>query len=205
MKKLYTMMMMAMMGMMAMSFTSCETDEEIAKTLEGTWRGDMTIEDYRGMSYVESEITFLKDPYTYSEGTGLWVDYYTDGYYNPTHIEWSVKYGTIYIYFVEDDCEVEIRHYSLTDNHFRGEFYDYNKTVNFDLRYASRRYETDYNWRSYRTRAAEDGGDSLTIDRPRHRIRQKNRLKFGDLLTYQYLCSGFRKKSAAIFYFWMIR
>ena len=75
------------------------------------------------------------------------------------------------IYFVEDDCEVEIRHYSLTDNHFRGEFYDYNKTVNFDLRYASRRYETDYNWRSYRTRAAEDGGDSLTIDRPRHRIR----------------------------------
>ena len=148
------MMMMAMMGMMAMSFTSCETDEEIANTLEGTWRGDMTIEDYKGVSYVESEITFLKDPYTYSEGTGLWVDYYADGYYNPTHIEWYVKYGTM-----------------LTDNHFRGEFYDYNKTVNFDLRYASRRYETDYNWRSYRTRAAEDGGDSLTIDRPRHRIR----------------------------------
>ena len=81
MKKLYTMMMMAMMGMMAMSFTSCETDEEIANTLEGTWRGDMTIEDYRGMSYVESEITFLKDPYTYSEGTGLWVDYYTYNLY----------------------------------------------------------------------------------------------------------------------------
>ena len=80
MKKLYTTLMMAMMGLMTLSFTSCETDEQIANTLEGTWRGDMTIEDYNGVSYVESEITFLKDPYTYSEGTGLWVDYYADGY-----------------------------------------------------------------------------------------------------------------------------
>ena len=171
MKKLYTTLMMAMMGLMSLSFTSCETDEQIANTLEGTWRGDMTIEDYNGVSYVESEITFLKDPYTYSEGTGLWVDYYADGYYNPTHIEWYVKYGTIYIHFVEDNWDVEIRHYSLNDNRFRGEFYDGYSTVNFDLRYASRRYETDYTWHNYRSRAAEDDADSLTINRPSHRIK----------------------------------
>ena len=171
MKKLYTTLMIAMMGMMAMSFTSCETDEEIAYTLEGTWRGDMTIEDWDGYSYVYSEITFLKDPYTYSEGTGLWVDYYDDGYYNPTHIEWYVRYGTIYVHFVEDNCNVEIRHYSLTGNHFCGEFYDGYNSVNFNLYYASRRYESDYNWRSYRTRSADDGADSLTISRPAHRIK----------------------------------
>lgn len=42
MKKLYTMFMMAMMAVMAVSFTSCE-DEEIARTLEGTWKGNMYI------------------------------------------------------------------------------------------------------------------------------------------------------------------
>ena len=171
MKKLYTTLMMAMMGMMAMSFTSCETDEEIAYTLEGTWRGDMTIEDYAGYSYVESEITFLKDPYTYSEGTGLWVDIYDDGYYYPTHIEWYVKFGTIYIHFVEDNCDVEIRHYTLTGDRFYGEFYDGYNVVNFNMRYASRRYESDYNWRSYHTRSADAGTDSLTIARPTHRIK----------------------------------
>ena len=31
MKKLYTTLMMAMMAMMTLSFTSCETDEEIRK------------------------------------------------------------------------------------------------------------------------------------------------------------------------------
>ena len=172
MKKLYTTLMMAMMGMMTLSFTSCETDEEIAYTLEGTWRGDMAIEDYAGYTYVESEITFLKDPYYYSEGSGLWVDYYGDGYYNPTHIDWYVKYGTIYIHFVEDNCDVEIRHYTLTGDRFRGEFYDGYNTVNFDLRYASRRYESDYNWRTYRTRSADaDTADSLTISRPTHRTK----------------------------------
>ena len=172
MKKLYTTLMIAMMGMMAMSFISCETDEEIAYTLEGTWVGDMTIEDWAGYSYVQSEITFLKDPYTYSEGTGLWVDYYSDGYYNPTHINWTVRYGTIYIHFVEDNWDVEIRHYALTGNHFRGEFFDGDNIVNFDLNYASRRYESNYNWHTYRTRSADDGtADSITISRPAHRIK----------------------------------
>ena len=98
MKKLYTMMMMAMMGMMAMSFTSCETDEEIAYTLEGTWKGNMYINsEWGGNTYTTtySEITFLKDPYTYSEGTGYWVDYYSGAPwdYVANHIEWSTWLG----------------------------------------------------------------------------------------------------------------
>ena len=37
MKKLYFRLMMVMMGLVTVSLTSCD-DEEIAKTLEGTWR-----------------------------------------------------------------------------------------------------------------------------------------------------------------------
>lgn len=180
MKKLYTTLMMAMMAMMTLSFTSCETDEEIAYTLEGTWTGDMSIEDWKGYSYVSSEITFLKDPYTYSEGSGLWVDYYYGGGYVPTHFNWFVEYGTIYIHFVEDNWDVEIRHYSLSDNHFRGKFYDGDKEVRFDLYNTSRRYEGSYDWdrwgsSHYYTRSAADSSlstdSTVTTDRPRHRIK----------------------------------
>jgi hypothetical protein len=170
MKKLYTLLMMAMMGVMAVSLTSCD-DEQIAYTLEGTWRGSMHIEDWNGVSYVESEITFLKDPYRYSEGSGLWVDYYYGGRYVPTHFNWRVDYGDIRIYFVEDDAEVLIRRYSLNNNYFSGEFYDGNKTVSFNLQNVARRYERDYRWDSYYgwTRSAD--GDSITVSRPAKRIK----------------------------------
>ena len=76
MKKLYTMFMMAMMAVMAVSFTSCE-DEEIARTLEGTWKGNMYISsewDGRYYDATSTEITFLKDPSRYSSGSGYWVE-----------------------------------------------------------------------------------------------------------------------------------
>ena len=175
MKKLYTTLMMAMMAMLTLSLTSCETDEQIAYTLEGTWTGDMSIEDWDGYSYVSSEITFLKDPYTYSEGSGLWVDYYDYRGYVPTHFNWVVEYGTIYIHFIEDNWDVEIRHYTLSDNHFRGRFYDGDKEVRFDLFNSLRRYENSYDWdywggSHYYTRGAV--ADSTTISRPRHRIKE---------------------------------
>ena len=42
MKKLYTMMLMALMGI---TFTACE-DEFIADSLEGTWSGNMYVSSY---------------------------------------------------------------------------------------------------------------------------------------------------------------
>ena len=177
MKKFYTTLTIAMMALMTLSFTSCETDEEIAYTLEGTWRGDMRIEDWDGYSYVDSEITFLKDPYTYSEGTGLWVDYYDRRGYVPTYFNWTVAYGTIYIHFIEDNWDVEIRHYSLTNNHFSGKFYDGEKEVRFDLYNTSRRYESSYDWddwryyRSYTRSASSDSTATTPLERPRHRIK----------------------------------
>ena len=60
MKKLYTTLMIAMMGLMTLSFTSCETDEEIAYDLEGTWRGNMSIADAYGESYVDNIPSLFK-------------------------------------------------------------------------------------------------------------------------------------------------
>ena len=60
MKKLYTTLMMAMMAMMTLSFTSCETDEEIARDLEGTWIGNMHIVDDYGEATTYSELTFTR-------------------------------------------------------------------------------------------------------------------------------------------------
>ena len=170
MKKLYTTLMMAMMAMLTLSFTSCESDEEIANDLEGTWRGNMSIADEFGESYVESEITFLRYPGSYTEGNGLWADYYGPRDYEVYRFEWYVDLGTIYIRF-DDGARVEIRSYSLTSNRFRGRFWDGDKEVSFELRNSTRKYDTDYNWGAhYRTRSASDSS-SLTAAPTHPRIK----------------------------------
>ena len=169
MKKLYTTLMMAMMAMMTLSFTSCESDEEIAYDLEGTWRGNMSIADAYGESYVDSEITFLRYPNSYTEGNGLWADYYGPRDYEVYHFEWYVDFGTIYIRF-SDGARVEIRNYSLSSNRFRGRFWDGDKEVSFELRNSTRKYENDYTWGGshYRTRSiAEPGSFTAAPTHPR--------------------------------------
>ena len=172
MKKLYTLITIAMM---ALAFTSCETDEEIAYTLEGTWKGNMYItSDWDGRYYnsTYSEITFLKDPYRYSSGTGYWVDYYSDAPwdYVANHIEWKVDLRTIYVYFVEEGVEMEIRDYSLGRGHFTGQIYDNGNIVDFDLYQASSPNYTNYrwgysSWSHYSTRGTEHV--SAPVEKPR--------------------------------------
>ena len=92
------------MGLISVSFTSCD-DEEIAKTLEGTWKGDMYVTSEWERKYYEAiytEITFLKDPYAFSSGTGYWVDYYSDAPwdYVANHIDWRVDLGDIHVKFI---------------------------------------------------------------------------------------------------------
>ena len=74
------MMLMTIIAIASLAFTSCE-DARIARTLEGTWKGNMYISSrYDGRVYnsTYSEVTFLKDPGAYSSGSGYWVDYYSD-------------------------------------------------------------------------------------------------------------------------------
>ncbi len=159
MKTITTMMKRAafMLATVAVAFTmtSCEDDDRyIARTLEGTWQGDMYVSmnwygEYRYAS--SSEVCFLRDPYRYSSGDGYWVDYYNDYYwggnnYVASHIKWEVTYGVIKIYFVEDDEYVRIYDYSLDDNYFTGYIELYNgERQGFKLYHV-----TSPNWGAYR-------------------------------------------------------
>lgn len=169
MKKIYTMLMMAMM---ALAFTSCE-DEEIARTLEGTWRGNMYIStSYGGRTYnaTDTEITFLRDPYTYSSGSGYWVDYYSDAPwdYVANHIDWTVDFGVIYVDFIEEGTRLEIRDYRLNSDHFYGTIYDHGNHVEFDL-YNYRRpsgYYNNYRWGYDSWYSRTRGADGTDVEKP---------------------------------------
>lgn len=44
MKKFTTLLTMAFIALMSISFTSCDDDSDIAYTLDGTWRGNMLVD-----------------------------------------------------------------------------------------------------------------------------------------------------------------
>lgn len=182
-KNIYTMLMMAMM---AMVFTSCENDEHIAYTLEGTWKGNMYISSYYdGMVYdaTTTEITFLRDPGTYSSGLGYWVDYYSNAPwdYVANHIEWTVSYGTIKIYFVEEDISMEIWDYSLDMDYFEGSLRDGDSMVDFSLYHTSSPNWNNYRWGYdswyddyYYSRTRSAGTDSTTVvEKPKRFLNVK--------------------------------
>ena len=139
-----------MMAFVSLTLTSCDDDVDIARTLEGTWEGDMYTSTYWNGRYYDasySQICFLRDPYTYSSGTGYWVDYYDDNYwgsynYVTSHIEFTVKNRVINIYFVEDHESVSIYDYSLSDNYFTG----YIELYNGDRRQFRLRHVSSPNW-----------------------------------------------------------
>ena len=75
MKKLKTLLTLAMVALMSLSFTSCDEDANTAYYLDGTWRGNMYVNSsYDGVTYTStySVITFNAG---YDSGNGYWVDY----------------------------------------------------------------------------------------------------------------------------------
>ena len=148
MKKFFTILTVFGTLLTTATLTSCE-DAEIARTLEGTWSGDMRVRTgYGGRDYYATytEITFLRDPGRYSSGNGYWVDYYSDAPwdYVANHIDWTVDYGDIKIYFREDNTSFTIRDYSLNDDRFSGTLWDNDNRVTFSLYHIS-----SPNWNSY--------------------------------------------------------
>lgn len=151
MKKLNTLLTMALIAMLSLTFTSCDEDADIAYTLDGTWRGNMYVE-YGDYDAVYSVIRFYNNSGLYS-GTGYWVDYYDNRYwggnnYVANHINWTVRNGNIYIDLLEEGNSVVIYNYALSDNghYFSGyvETYDGNRAqFNMTKDYSN------YNWRDY--------------------------------------------------------
>lgn len=151
MKKLMSIISMLFLTLTATTLVSCDDDSDIATTLEGTWQGDMEVRTYYDGQYyqaVSSEICFVQDPYTYSSGTGYWIDYYRNSPWRnnqvANHIKWTVSNGAINVYFVEEGTSLKIRNYRLSNGYFEGTIYYDNQTVNFSLRQVS-----SPNWNSY--------------------------------------------------------
>lgn len=174
MKKIYTLLPIMLLAMLTMTtFTSCE-DEEIARTLEGTWQGNMRIKSkYSGRTYyaTRTEVTFLRDVYRYSSGEGYWIDYYNDapwGWdYVANHISWKVSNGDILVYFIEEDTDLVIRNYRLNDNRFEGTLWDGNQRVDFTLYHVSSPNWSRYDHWGYDYRYMRNAtNDSTLVERP---------------------------------------
>ncbi len=144
MKKLINLLAFAAMAISTLSLTSCD-DRDIALTLEGTWEG--VTESYRtydGRNYQSTRtiVHFIKDPYLYSSGEGYWVDYFNNHPWGPrdyvaNHISWDVILKDIKIYFKEDNYEIRILNYRLSDGYFEGTIQDGDYRINFSFRHTS--------------------------------------------------------------------
>ena len=142
---------MLLLALTATTLVSCDDDSDIAMTLEGTWQGKMKLRtEYQDQYYqvISSEICFLQDPYSYSSGTGYWIDYYQRSPWRnnkvANHIQWTVSNGVINVYFVEERTSRQIRDYRLYNGYFEGTIYYDNQTVNFRLQQVA-----SPNWNSY--------------------------------------------------------
>lgn len=126
MKKLNSLLLMALAAVMSLSFTSCDDDANTAYYLDGTWRGRMYVKSYHsGQTYTStySVITFNAG---YNSGDGYWVDYYKNGHwgsrdYVANHIYWKVRDRNIYIHFVEENTDAVIYNYALGSDYFSGQ------------------------------------------------------------------------------------
>lgn len=123
MKKFTTLLTMAFIALMSISFTSCDDDSDIAYTLDGTWKGNMLVE-YGNHNALYSVIRFDQNDGIYS-GTGYWIDYFDRNYwhgnnYIANRITWTVRNRNIYITLLDENSDVVIYDYALGDRKFSG-------------------------------------------------------------------------------------
>lgn len=150
MKRFHTLMTMVAIAMLSFTVTSCDEDEAIAYTLEGTWEGNIYVSHrYDGRYYDASYsyVYFDRDFSRSATGYGYWIDEYSNAPwdYVANHIRWEVRNRDIEVYFEEDDYYVTIYNYSLSDRYFEGYIYTYDKKkVHFNLVKTS-----SPNWNNY--------------------------------------------------------
>lgn len=157
MKKFTTLLTMAFIALMSISFTSCDDDSDIAYTLDGTWKGNMLVE-YGNHNALYSVIRFDQNDGIYS-GTGYWIDYFKGNYwhgnnYIANRINWTVRNRNIYITLLDENSDVVIYDYALSDRKFSGYVEaDNGNRAYFEL---SRDFDS-YNWRDDYDWGYDDG------------------------------------------------
>lgn len=111
----------------SLTLQSCYEDDDIGRSLEGTWRGYMGVYSLYGNSRYTSEysvVQFSANPFRATSGTGYWIDYYGDTpwgrNYIANHFRWNVVSSVIYIHLIEEGTELMISQYRLTEDYFEG-------------------------------------------------------------------------------------
>lgn len=151
MKKFYTFATAMIIALTATMFTSCDEDQMIGMTLEGTWAGDMYVSStWNGRVYeaTYTELEFSADPFRITRGYGYWVDYYSNAPwdYIASHIRWEVRNSVIRVDFIEDQYSLYISDYRLNDRTFVGNIY----TDNGGEKLSFRLHSTDpEDWERY--------------------------------------------------------
>lgn len=151
MRKLYTILAILMMAMTTFTMTSCDEDDDIAYTLDGVWEGNMYMQSsYNGRVYQSSYsmLQFDQDPYRYAQGTGRWIDYYSNAPwdYYASYIDWRVVNGEIQIYSRKEGVTYYITDYRLNGRYFEGYIDDGYNNVYFELTKTASRNWDDYDW-----------------------------------------------------------
>ncbi len=166
MKRIYSLLTALSISFGAMMLTSCDEDQMVGMTMDGSWAGNMYVScSWNGRTYKASysELEFSLDPFRYTAGTGYWVDYYSGAPwdYYASHIRWTVRDGVIQIYFIEDGYSMDIYDYRISNSRFQGTVYDYSgDALSFSLRRTGYSNWDDYNygWNSWYYGYSKTGG-----------------------------------------------
>lgn len=157
MKKLHTILGILLLAMTTFTLAGCNTeDDDIAYTLDGVWEGNMYMQSTDRYGHVykanESLLQFDQDPFRYAQGTGRWIDYYSDAPwdYFASYIDWRVINREIQIYSRNEGRTYYIYDYRLNGRRFSGYIDDgQNQPVYFELVKTASRNWDDYDWGGY--------------------------------------------------------
>ncbi len=155
MKKVYSIITAVLMVIAGTVVSGCNPDYDIAYTLDGVWEGNMyKYYDYYGNRYSSTStvLQFDQDAYSCTQGTGRWIDYYSDAPYDyfASYITWSVVNRRIIIYSEKERQTYYIDSYRLDDNYFEGVITDpYGNSKNFEMRKTYSRNWDSYNWNGW--------------------------------------------------------
>lgn len=170
MKKIYNYLFVGIVAVLSMTLSSCNTDEDVARRLDGIWEGEVRQNwawrwsDYSRYQYVDIE--FYTDPYFHAEGSGIEYDYTGSYSYVSCPFNFRVRNGVIYIDY-RDGSRVQITDYHLSGSRFSGVFRDYYngdyladfsfyKVANFrHLRYSGYSLEADFEKEESKTTKTE--------------------------------------------------
>lgn len=156
MKKLHSQITIIVVAIATLTVTSCDPDENMAYNLWGVWQGNMYMQStYNGRTYqaTYSVLAFDKDPYSYAQGTGYWIDYYSNApfdYYS-SRIEWKVRNGELRIYSIKEGRTYYIYNYEMGSRYFHGYINDSESRngAYFDLTKVTSYDWDDYDWNGY--------------------------------------------------------